>query len=164
MNRNSIVSGLIAVLAVGLILGGGLYWTRNNHLELKGDVLKVRSYSIDQNYTVAVIDFRVTNPSTTQFVVKDVDVTLDTSDGKTIDGSIFSEIDARRLFDYYKVLGTKFNATLLTRDKINSGETVDRMLAVRFTASDEGIQNRKAIHIVIHDVDGIQTEIIEHRK
>ena len=111
-----------------------------------------------------MIDFRVTNPSTTQFVVKDVDVTLDTSDGKTIEGSIFSEIDARRLFDYYKVLGTKFNATLLTRDKINSGETVDRMLAVRFTASDEGIQNRKAIHIVIHDVDGIQTEIIEHRK
>ena len=149
---------------VALLIGGGLYWTRNNRLELKGEVLKVRSYSIDQNYTVAVIDFRATNPSTSQFVVKDIDVTLDTSDGKSLDGSIFSEIDARRLFDYYKMLGTKFNPTLLTRDKINSGETVDRMLAVRFTASDAAIQDRKAIHIVVHDVDGIQTEIVERRK
>ena len=119
MNRNTLISGLIAVTFVSLLVGVGLFWTRNNRVELKGDVLKVRSYSIDQNYTVAVIDFRITNPSTSQFVVKDVDVTLDTSDGKSLEGSIFSEIDARRLFDYYKVLGTKLNpATLLTKDKI----------------------------------------------
>jgi hypothetical protein len=164
VNRNTLISGLIAVTFVALLIGGGLYWTRNNRLELKGDVLKVRSYSIDQNYTIAVIDFRVTNPSTSQFVVKDIDVSLDTNDGKTLDGSIFSEIDARRLFDYYKVLGTKFNPTLLTKDKINSSETVDRMLAVRFTSTDADIQNRKAIHIVVHDVDGVQTEIVERRK
>jgi hypothetical protein len=164
VNRNTLISGLIAVLVVGSLIGSGLFWTRHNRLELKGNVLKVRSYSIDQDYTVAVIDFRVTNPSTSQFVVKDIDVSLDTSDGKTLDGSIFSEIDARRLFDYYKVLGTKFNPTLLTKDKINSGETVDKMLAVRFTASDAAIQDRKAIHIVFHDVDGVQTEIVELRK
>jgi hypothetical protein len=164
VNRNTLISGLIAVLIVGSLIGGGLFWTRHNRLELNGNVLKVRSYSIDQDYTVAVIDFRVTNPSTSQFVVKDIDVSLDTNDGKTLDGPIFSEIDARRLFDYYKVLGTKFNPTLLTKDKINSGETVDRMLAVRFTSSDAAIQDRKAIHIVVHDVDGVQTEIVERRK
>src|SRR5665647_304689 len=37
----------------------------------------------DRDYTVAVIDFRVTNPSTSQFVVKDIDVSLDTREGKT---------------------------------------------------------------------------------
>ena len=163
MNRSTPVAALIAVLIVGVLIGGGLYWTRNNHLELKGQVLKVRSYSIDQDYTVAVIDFRVTNPSTTQFVVKDIDVTLDTREGKALDGAIFTEIDARRLFDYYKVLGTKFNPTLIAKDKVESGQTVDKMLAVRFTASDADIQNRKAIHIVIHDVDGVTTEIQERR-
>jgi hypothetical protein len=163
VNRSTPVAALIAVLIVGVLIGGGLYWTRNNHLELKGQVLKVRSYSIDQDYTVAVIDFRVTNPSTTQFVVKDIDVTLDTREGKSLDGAIFSEIDARRLFDYYKVLGTKFNPTLIAKDKVESGQTVDKMLAVRFTGADADIQNRKAIHIVIHDVDGVTTEIQERR-
>jgi hypothetical protein len=163
VNRSSPIAALIAVLIVGVLIGGGLYWTRNNRLELKGQVLKVRSYSIDQDYTVAVIDFRATNPSTSQFVVKDIDVTLNTSEGKELDGAIFSEIDARRLFDYYKVLGTKFNPTLIAKDKVESGQTVDKMLAVRFTGSDADIQNRKALHIVIHDVDGVTTEIQERR-
>jgi hypothetical protein len=163
VNRSSPIAALIAVLIVGVLIGGGLYWTRNNRLELKGQVLKVRSYSIDQDYTVAVIDFRATNPSTGQFVVKDIDVTLDTREGKELDGAIFSEIDARRLFDYYKVLGTKFNPTLLSKDKVESGQTVDKMLAVRFTGTDADIQNRKALHILIHDVDGATTEIQERR-
>jgi hypothetical protein len=163
VNRNTPIAAIIAVLIVGVMIGGGLYWTRNNHLELTGQVMKVRSYSIDQDYTVAVIDFRVTNPSTSQFQVKDIDVTLDTAEGKALDGAIFSEIDARRLFEYYKVLGTKFNPTLVVKDKINSGVTEDRMLAVRFSGTDATIQNRKGIHIVIHDVDGISTEIQERR-
>jgi hypothetical protein len=145
------------------MIGGGLYWTRNNHLDLKGEVLKVRSYSIDQDYTVAVIDFRVTNPSNNQFVVKDIDVTLDTREGKTLDGAVFSEIDARRLFEYYKVLGTKFNPTLIVRDKVEPGQTLDKMLAVRFTSTDADVQSRKAIHISIHDVDGAVSEIVERR-
>ena len=163
MNRGSLIAALIAVAIVGSIIGGGLYWTRNNHLELKGQVLKVRSYSIDQDYTVAVIDFRVTNPSTSQFVVKDIDVTLDTREGKTLDGAVFSEIDARRLFEYYKVLGTKYNETLVIKDKVESGATLDKMLAVRFTGTDANIQNRKALHISIHDIDGPVTEIVEIR-
>ena len=153
------ITGLLGVLVVGAMVGGGLYLTRNSHLELKGEVLKVRSYSIDQDYTVAVIDFRVINPSNTQFVVKDVEVTLDTKEGKTLDGSVFSELDARRLFEYYKVLGVKFNPTLIVKDKLEAGSTADKMLAVRFTGADADIQNRKAIHITIHDVDGAVSTI-----
>lgn len=163
MNRSSPIAALMAVLIMGLMIGGGLYWTRHNHLELKGKVLGVRSYSIDQDYTVAVIDFRITNPSNSQFVVKDVDVTLDTKEGKALDGAVFSELDARRLFDYYKVLGTKYNPTLIVKDKVEPGATMDKMLAVRFTGTDADIQNRKGLHIVVHDVDGTSTEIEERR-
>lgn len=163
MHRGALLPAAIAVVIVCSMIGGGLYWTRNNHLELKGQVLKVRSYSIDRDYTVAAIDFRVTNPSASQFVVKDIEVTLDTREGKTLDGSVFPEIDARRLFDYYKVLGTKFNATLVVKDKVEAGATVDKMLAVRFTGTDANVQDRKAIHISIHDVDGAVSEIVELR-
>ena len=159
MTRGAPVAGMLGVLIVGVMVVGGFFLARKSHLELKGEVLKVRSYSIDQEYTVAVIDFRVVNPSNVQFVVKDVEVTLDTKEGKPLDGSVFSEMDSRRLFEYYKVLGTKFNPTLIVKDKLEGGSTADKMLAVRFTGTDADIQNRKAIHITIHDVDGAVSTI-----
>ena len=36
MNRTSLIPALIALVIVGSMIGGGFYWTRNNHLELKG--------------------------------------------------------------------------------------------------------------------------------
>ena len=160
MTRIAPVAVLLAVAIVVVMAGGGLYWTRNNHLNLKGEILKVRSNSIDKEYTVAVIDFRVSNPSTTQFVVKDVEVTLDTKEGKKLEGSIFSELESRQLFEYYKVLGAKFNPTFVVKDKVEAGASVDKMLAVRFSGTDADIQNRKAIHIVVHDVDGVVAEMV----
>jgi hypothetical protein len=164
MKSSMAISALVAIAIVGSLIAGGLYWTRNNHLELKGEVLKVRSQSVDPENTVAVIDFRVTNPSTTQFVVKDVDVYMDTADGKTLDGGIFSEIDAQRLFEYYKILGRKYNPTLLMKDKIESGQVQDRMIAVRFPATDPQVAARKGIRLVISDVDGAAKSEITEKK
>src|SRR5512133_1585635 len=103
------------------MIGGGLFYSRNSHLELQGKVLGVRSFSPEPNQTITVIDFRITNPSTAQFVVEDVDVKLDTKDGKTVDAANFSDADAQRVFDYYKVLGKKYNPTLVTREQVNPG-------------------------------------------
>jgi hypothetical protein len=159
------IIALIAILIVGGLVGGGLYWTRNNKLQLNGQVLGVRSFAPEPNQTITVIDFRVTNPSPDQFVVKDVDVYLDTKDGKTVDAANFGDADAQRVFDYYKVLGKKYNQTLLTREKINPGQTVDRMIAVRFDVSDQDVTNRKAVRVLISDIDGqAKSEITEARK
>ena len=115
----------------------------------------------DRDNTIAVIDFRVTNPSNGQFVVKNIDVFLDTKDGKQLDSANFAETDSKRMFDYYKVLGKKYNATLLTRDKIEPGQTVDRMIAVRFTVPDAQVGNRKDVRLVIEDLDGLKSQVVE---
>jgi len=143
------------------LVGGGLYLTRNNSLVLKGQVLKLRSVPVDNDTTIAVIDFRVTNPSTGQFVVKNLDVFLDTKDGKQVDSANFAELDSKQMFDYYKVLGKKYNATLLTRDKIEAGQTVDRMIAVRFSVPEDQVTNRKDVRLVIEDLDGMKSQVME---
>jgi len=143
------------------LVGGGLYLTRNNSLVLKGQVLKLRSVPVDNDTTIAVIDFRVTNPSTGQFVVKNLDVFLDTKDGKQVDSANFAELDSKQMFDYYKVLGKKYNATLLTRDKIEAGQTVDRMIAVRFSVPEDQVTNRKDVRLVIEDLDGMKSQVTE---
>lgn len=163
MTRQSLTAGLIALALVAAAVGGILYSTRKNRVELRGEILKVRSHMIDPENTIAVVDFRVHNPSSQQFVVREIEVFVDTSDQKPVSADVFSEIDARRMFDYYKVLGAKYNATLLTRDKIEPGETLDRMIAVRFPGPDASLQERKALRLVIHDVDRAKSEVVERR-
>lgn len=158
MNRQNVVAGAIAVLVVAIAVGSILYSTKKNKVELTGSLLRVRTHSVDPQNTVLFADIRITNPSTQQFVVQDVEVYAD-----DLKADSFSETDAKRLFDYYPVLGKKYNANLTIRQKINSGESIDRMVTVRFGATDEQIQKRGALRIVITDVDGAKTEIVEKR-
>ncbi len=171
MNRGPILPAVIAICLIGGFLSLILWSTRKNHLELTGSILKVRTHTIEQNneegkpemYTIAAIDFRISNPSTQQFQVKNVDVELVTNQGKTLEPAYFSELDAQRMFNFYKVLGTKYNPTLVTRDRIDPNQTMDRMIAVRFKASPEDVDNRKLMKIVIEEVDGQKSEITEKR-
>src|SRR5437588_4821587 len=110
-------------LAVGLVVvacavGGVLYMQRGAHIELDGKILKVRTKAMDEASSVVVVDFRFTNPSNYNFVVREVGVSIEDRDGKILDGSQVSELDARRLFEYYPQLGQKYNDSLLMKNKL----------------------------------------------
>ena len=164
MNRQVLAAAAIAVAVVGVALGLILYSTRNNAVGVVGDILKVRTHPSDAENTLVALDFRLRNPSTQQFVVREVEVFLDPKSGEPLQAMVSSEIDARRLFDYYKVLGPKYNDTLVRRDKINSGESIDRGVLVSFSAPEAAVNDRKALRLVIHDVDGTKSEILEKRQ
>ena len=164
MNRQALVAGIIALALVGAVIGGILYSTRKNRIGVDGQILKVRSHELDPASTSVVVDFRLTNPSDHGFVVRDVEAYLDTKDGKTLPGDIFSEIDSQRMLDYYKMLGPKHNQTLIRRDSVNSRQSLDRMIAVRFNTSDAEVQARKAIRLIITETDRAKSEVIEMRK
>jgi hypothetical protein len=163
VNRQTLVAALLAIAIVGGLAGGMLYWTRKNHLELTGQVLKVRSHMVEPQNTMVAIDFRVTNPSTNEFVVRAVEVFIEDKEGKSLETNIFPEVDARRLFTYYPVLGKKFNQTLVIRDKIEPGQTLDRMIAVGVPITDTALQERKGLRIEIEDLDGSKSVIREER-
>ncbi len=129
VNLSAIGIGLVVVIcAVAFIF----YIQRGAHIELKGSVLKVRTQAMDESSSVAVVDFRFVNPSNYPFVVQEVNVSIVDKDGKTVDGMAVSELDARRLFQYYPVLGQKYNDSLLIRDKIPGRASMDRMIVARF--------------------------------
>lgn len=157
------VAGVVAVAVVGAVIGGILYSTRQNRVELSGEVLRVRTHAVDNENTVVFADIRISNPSTQQFVVQDVQVFLEEEGGGSVPGDSFSETDALRLFTYYPVLGKKHNPNLMIRQKVNSGETIDRMVSVRFPGTEERVQKRKGLRIVVTDVDGAKTEIVEKK-
>jgi hypothetical protein len=117
--------GLIVVICA---VAGVLYMQRGAVIELKGSILKVRTMGMDDGSSLAVTDFRFVNPSSYPFVVQEVIVSIQDKTGKTIEGSTVSELDARRLFENYPILGPKYNDTLFVRNKIPSHQSWDRMI------------------------------------
>ena len=75
-----------------------------------------------------------------------------------------SETDATRLLDYYKDLGPKFNDSLMARARVNPKQTLDRMIGASFPITQEKLDHRKSLKIVVEEVDGPVSEIAETRK
>lgn len=152
---------VVGLLVMSVAVVGILFWTRDAHLELKGAVLKVRVQEMDQRSAVAIIDFRFVNPSDQMFQVRTVTVTLEDARGNPVEGKVASEVDAQRLFQFFPVLGQKFNDTLRARDKIAARQSMDRMVAARFEVPESAIAARKNLRVRIEDVDGAVSEIAE---
>lgn len=147
---------LIAVAAI-------FYMQRGAHIELKGSIFKVRTAGMDERAAVVVIDFRFVNPADYPFVVRTVEVSMVGPDGQTYNGAVVAEVDARRLFEYIKPLGQKYNDSLLIHDRIKPRSTEDRMIAARFEVPEGILQARKQLKVRIEDVDGPVSELVEKK-
>ena len=134
---------------------------RGAHIEPTGKILKVRTLALDEGSSIAIVDFRVVNSSDYTVVVREVAVTVDESNGTSADGTVVSEMDARRLFQYYPVLGPKYNDSLIIRDRIKPHESLDRMIAARFEMPVARLDARKKLRLRVVDVDGPSGELVE---
>lgn len=136
---------------------------RGAHIEPSGKILKVRTLALDDNSSIAVVDFRVVNSSDYTVIVREVTLTTEQPNGATSDGTVVSETDARRLFQYYPVLGQKYNDSLIIRDHIKPHESLDRMIAARFEIPVAQLDARKRLRLRVVDVDGPSGELVETR-
>lgn len=148
--------GVIAIAVVGV-----LYMQRGARIGLAGTVLKVRTAPLDENSTIAVVDFRFANPSNVPFWVRTVSLVMEDKDGSQFEGKVISEIDAKRLFEAMPLLGQKYNDTLVLRDKIPGHTSEDRMVAARFEAPEARINSRKRFIVRVEEVDGPISELSE---
>ena len=130
-------------------------------MQLPGKILKVRTAALDDDSSVAVIDFRITNPSDILFEVRTVTVEMEDAAGKNYLGQSSSETDAKALFEGLPVLGQKYNNTLMMRERISAHASQDRMIAARFQAPVSMLDARKRFVLRIEEVDGKTVEISE---
>src|SRR6266567_863482 len=99
---------LLIFLAIGLVVAGIAilliyYMHVGSHLELKGEIVKIRTGEIDQENSVAVIDFRVENVSDVQFAVRQIVVTLEHPAGEKTEGEPISRSDIKQLLQYNRL-------------------------------------------------------------
>lgn len=161
MQNRFLAAFAIGLACIGVAVGITFYMQRGARVGLTGKVLKVRTAPLEDKSSVAVLDFRFTNPSKYAFVVRTVTVVMEDKDGKQYEGYTVSEVDAKRLFEGLPLLGPKFNDTLVMRDKIAPESSQDRMVAARFDAPETRLTGRKRFLIRIEEVDGQITELSE---
>jgi len=161
MNRTFAITFAVGIAVVVIGISGVLFMQRGARVGLTGQFLKVRTAALDENSSIAVIDFRFANPSDVLFVVRMVSCFMEENDGKQYEGKVAAEMDAQRLFEGLPLLGQKFNQTLMTKEAIAPRSTADRMVAVRFEGPESRIQARKRFLLRIADMSGPVTEIAE---
>ena len=161
MKNQFVIAFGIGLACVGLVVAGVLLMQRGARIGLTGSVLKVRTAPLDDGSSVAVLDFRFSNPGNVLFVVRSVTVLLEEKDGKQYDGITVAEMDAKRLFEGIPLLGPKFTNTLVERDRIPGHTFQDRMVAARFDAPESRLDSRKRFLMRIEEVDGTISEISE---
>jgi|SRR5208283_771454 len=161
MSRTLLIAFGIGIVVVAIAVSVIVYMQRGGHVELPGQILKVRTAPLDDQSAAAVIDFRVTNPSDHTFQVRSVTVVLEDKSGVQMEGSTASEIDAQRLMAGVPLLGDKYNPSLMVRERVPKHSTLDRMIAARFEVPDSRLQSRQRFLLRIEEVDGMVQEISE---
>ena len=161
MSKQVLGLTLAALFILGAGLIGFLQWNKRVHLVLEGKIQKVRVQEIDPQRTIVITDFRITNPAEVLYKVKDVDLLLTTSEGVELKGTVAAEMDTGQIFAAYPQLGQKFNQSFITREKLEGGITIDRMLAASFDIPVQAVNSRKLLLLRIQEIDGLITEIKE---
>jgi len=105
VNRDSAIAFGAGLACIALVVGGIVFMQRGDRIRLPGKILKVRTAPLDENSAVAVIDFRITNPSGVQFMVRTVQVEMDDNEGKSYLGDVAADMDVARLFEAVPALG-----------------------------------------------------------
>jgi len=161
MSREMVKYAGIAVVGLVVFLAGILFLNRGAHVVLNGSILSVRTQAMNERSAVAVIDFRFVNPSDYEFIVRSTEVILEDGAGQIHQGKPVSEREIDRLFQYYPLLGQKYNEALKMRDTIPPDETMDRMICALFDLPAASLENRTRLVIRVEDVDGVISEIHE---
>jgi hypothetical protein len=155
---------LLAGLAiVGVVVYVSLFANKSSHLELDGDILKVRVMALGPAASLVVADFRVTNPSGLAFVVKSVKARLELKSGDTLEAEPISKVNLENVFQYEKLIGPQYNSALTLRDAVPAHGTVDRMVGARFEVPESAIESRKALRLLIEEFEGPVADIGEKK-
>jgi hypothetical protein len=143
----------VGLTVVGIGIFGVLYMNRGSHVELQGEILKVRTIA-DGDGTIVFADFRVTNAAAIPFVVSSVKMTMEISVDDATPAVVFSKSDVEKATKYLKVLGPKHNEVLSIKDELPPVETVDRVAAGRFPFPAKSFQQGKNMKLRIQEADG----------
>ena len=162
LTKTFLIAFGIGLVVVGILILGTLVTTKSTHLSVVGKVMKVRPLSAYEQNTIVVVDFRARNEAEIPFMSREAKVIITKADGSQVEGDTIAKSDMDRVFDYYKILGPKYNPVLIQRDRIKGREQMDRMVAATVALPEADVEKRKNLTVRLFDVDGQTFDIKEN--
>jgi hypothetical protein len=161
MSRNFWIAFGGGILAIALAVAGILHMQRGSAIDMEAKILKVLTAPLDENSAIAVVYFRLTNPSNLLLEVRQVQVDLVDTKGNRDTGDTISDGDTRRVFDAIPLLGPKYLESLSMRQRISAHSTTDYMVAARFPVPVSMLEQRARFILRVDEVDGKSFEFPE---
>lgn len=152
---------LAAAVLVAAVIAVVFYLNKGSNVRLEGKILKVRAIPTGEGASLALVDFRVTNPANVRFIVKDIKVRLTREDGSSVDGLVAAQGDLDRVIGYFPAYGPRYNDVLKGKSQMGGGQKADWCVGAGFDLDASAIEKRKNLTLVVQDVDGALVEIAE---
>ncbi len=150
---------LAGLLGAGLLVAA-LYWiARGKTARVEGSITEVRTLGMDQNSSVAIVDFEFTNRSEALVMIADRDLIVVDQHDSAHESYTLKTADLRQLFRYFPALGEIKHEPLVHRTKIPSGESLRGMVGARFEIPKHELDLRREIVFRVADVDGAVSEL-----
>ena len=151
---------ILAGLAGAGLLVAALYWIASGKTaRVEGSITEVRTLGMDENSSVAVVDFEFTNHSEALVMIGDRDLVVVDQNNGVHESYTLKTYDLRQLFRYFPALGEIKHEPVVHRTEIPSGESLHGMIAARFEIPKHEIDLRREIIFRVTDVDGAVSEL-----
>lgn len=151
----------IALIAVGAAAVGYLFFAGDSQQRLDGAITLVRTLGVEENASVAFVNFEVRNPTNRPFTAYDRRLELVTEDERRIVGKIVQGPDLTDLFEYFPDLGAMRDEPFLHEGTIEAGETRRGLLAARFEVPEDSLRQRTTLVLKLTDGAARTSEIRE---
>jgi hypothetical protein len=164
MSKNFTIWFGVAVFGMLLLVWLGFIQTKANHLAPTGSISQVRTQTLADDLTLAIIDFNIVNDSDQQMVVTTIDPWITTPGGTKIHGSLYAAGDIAKTFAFYPKLGDQIGPPLLLRGTIDGHKALDRMVAVEFDVPQRVVDSRREIALRLEDITGPELEMTKNSR
>lgn len=151
-----VIGGLIGA---ALLTGGLFFYNRDAVPRLDGQITQVRTLGMDQQSSVAIVNFDAVNGSDNLLIIARRELFVIDKAGNRLSGSTISVSDLQYLFKLYPALGGMGFEPLVDRVRVEPGQPVRGILAARFDIPKHELDQRQAIIFQIGDVDTKQSEL-----
>ena len=155
--------GFLIALGVAVVVSGVAFMRTSayfaKHRLAEGKIGKVRVLQADENETLAILDFNLTNDTDQPIVVRSLLPSFNDSAGSQVDGHMIAARDVDNIFRNYPDLGEKYNPPLVAQDTLPAKESIDRMAAIRFDVPRKAFDARKEIVLQIDTNGGVVAEL-----
>ena len=151
----------LALIAVGAVVVGLLFFTSSDQSRLEGEITEVRTLGMTDGASVALVNFEARNITQHPFVAYDRRLELVDGEGKSNVGKIVQGVDLKSLFEYYPDLGGMKDEPFLHEGTIDAGKTHRGLIAARFEVSEDRLKGRQRLVLRLTDGANRPTELAE---